>query len=114
MVSPAAEKFLGASSGEFLGRRITEIIPQGHPCVQCSYMEGEELSEVAAETELVTAGGFRRVGVSVQAIQEGGGRIGALGHAAPSEFIRKRRHATPGQRTPGRARPHYRRRGPPK
>ncbi|MDP9338272.1 MAG: ATP-binding protein [Acidobacteriota bacterium] len=78
MVSPAAEKFLGASSGEFLGRRVTEIFPEGHPLRAVLHLEGEELSEVAAETELVTAGGFRRVGVSVQAIQEGGERIGAL------------------------------------
>jgi PAS domain S-box-containing protein len=78
MVSPAAEKFLGASSGEFLGRRVTEIFPEGHPLRTVLHLEGEELSEVAAETELVTAGGFRRVGVSVQAIQEGGERIGAL------------------------------------
>ncbi len=78
MVSPAAEKFLGASSGEFLGRRAAEIFPEGHPLRAVLHLEGDELSEVAAETELVTAGGFRRVGVSVQAIQEGGERIGAL------------------------------------
>jgi PAS domain S-box-containing protein len=78
MVSPAAEKFLGASSGEFLGRRLTEIFPEGHPLRAALHLEGDELSEVAAETELVTAHGVRRVGVSVQAIQEGGERIGAL------------------------------------
>ncbi len=78
MVSPAAEKFLGASSSEFLGRRVTEIFPEGHPLRAVLHLEGEELSEVAAETELHTAGGFRRVGVSVQAIQEGGERMGAL------------------------------------
>jgi PAS domain S-box-containing protein len=78
MVSPAAEKFLGASSGEFLGRRLTEIFPEGHPLRAVLHLEGDELSEVAAETELVTANGFRRVGVSVQGIQEGGERIGAL------------------------------------
>ena len=71
-------KVSGASSGEFLGRRVTEIFPQGHPLRAVLHIEGEELREVAAETELVTAGGFRRVGVSVQAIQEGGERIGAL------------------------------------
>ena len=78
MVSPAAEKFLGASSGEFLGRRAAEIFPEGHPLRAVLHLEGDELSEVAAETELATAAGFRRVGVSVQAIQEGGERIGAL------------------------------------
>src|ERR1700726_3001547 len=78
MVSPAAEKFLGAPSGEFLGRRITDIFPEGHPLRAVLHVEGEELSEVAAETELVAAGVARRVGVSVQAIQESGERIGAL------------------------------------
>jgi PAS domain S-box-containing protein len=78
MVSPAAEKFLGAPSGEFLGRRVEDIFPEGHPLRTVLHLEGNELSEVAAETELVTAGVARRVGVSVQAIQEGGERIGAL------------------------------------
>src|SRR5450755_2435914 len=78
VVSPAAEKFLGASSGEFLGRRAAEIFPEGHPLRAVLHLEGDELREVAAETELATSGGFRRVGVSVQAIQEGGERIGAL------------------------------------
>jgi len=31
MISPAAEKFLGAPAGQFLGRRVTEIFPPGHP-----------------------------------------------------------------------------------
>jgi PAS domain S-box-containing protein len=78
MVSPAAEKFLGAPSGEFLGRRVEDIFPEGHPLRAVLHLEGDELSEVAAETELMTAGVARRVGVSVQAIQEGGERIGAL------------------------------------
>src|SRR6202022_1577170 len=78
MVSPAAEKFLGAPSGEFLGRRAEDIFPEGHPLRAVLNLEGDEISEVAAETELVTAGIARRVGVSVQAIQEGGERIGAL------------------------------------
>jgi PAS domain S-box-containing protein len=78
MVSPAAEKFLGAPSAEFLGRKVTEIFPEGHPLRAVLHLDGDELSEVAAETELLTAAGFRRVGVSVQAIQEGGERMGAL------------------------------------
>jgi signal transduction histidine kinase len=41
-------------------------------------IEGDELSEVASETELETAQGTKRVGVSVQAIQEDGERMGAL------------------------------------
>jgi PAS domain S-box-containing protein len=78
MVSPAAEKFLGAPAGQFLGRRVTEIFPDGHPLRAVLHLEGDELSEVAAETELVTEGGFRRVGVSVQAIKEDGENMGAL------------------------------------
>jgi PAS domain S-box-containing protein len=79
MISPAAEKFLGAQSGQLLGRRITEIFPPGHPLRDALHLgEGDELSEVAAETELQTADGPKRVGVSVQAIQEDGERMGAL------------------------------------
>jgi len=78
MVSPAAEKFLGAPSGHFLGKRITDIFPAGHPLRQALHLEGDELSETAAETELETSEGTRRVGVSVQAINEDGERMGAL------------------------------------
>src|ERR1700674_1003520 len=78
MISPAAEKFLGAPSREFLGRRVEDIFPEGHPLRAVLHLEGDELSEVAAETEMITAGVTRRVGVSVQAIQKGGERFGAL------------------------------------
>lgn len=78
MVSPAAEKFLGASAGNILGRRITDIFPVGHPLRSVLEIEGDELREVAAETELKTVDGDKRVGVSVQAIQEDGERMGAL------------------------------------
>src|SRR5580765_2144611 len=78
MVSPAAEKFLGAPAAQFLGRRVTEIFPPGHPLRQALHLEGDELRETAAETELKTADGVRRVGVSVQAIQENGEQMGAL------------------------------------
>jgi PAS domain S-box-containing protein len=78
MVSPAAEKFLGAPSGHFLGRRVNEIFPLGHPLHEVLHVEGDELSEIAAETDLETVEGTRRVGVSVQAIQENGERMGAL------------------------------------
>jgi PAS domain S-box-containing protein len=78
MVSPAAEKFLGAPAGNFLGRRVTEIFPVGHPLREALRLEGDELSEVAAETELQTTEGPKRVSVSVQAIQEDGERMGAL------------------------------------
>jgi PAS domain S-box-containing protein len=78
MVSPAAEKFLGAPAGQFLGRRVTEIFPIGHPLREALHIEGDELREVAAETELKTTEGEKRVSVSVQAIQEDGERMGAL------------------------------------
>jgi PAS domain S-box-containing protein len=78
MISPAAEKFLGAPAGQFLGRRVTEIFPPGHPLHEALHVESDELSEVAAETEIETTEGPRRVSVSVQAIQEDGERMGAL------------------------------------
>ncbi len=78
MVSPAAEKFLGAPAGQFLGRRVTEIFPQDHPLRQALHLEGDTFRETAAETELKTAEGVRRVGVSVQAIHEDGEQMGAL------------------------------------
>jgi signal transduction histidine kinase/type II secretory pathway pseudopilin PulG len=78
MVSPAAEKFLGAPAGHFLGRRVNEIFPLGHPLHAVLHVEGDELSEIAAETDLDTIAGTRRVSVSVQAIQENGERMGAL------------------------------------
>src|SRR6266705_5300003 len=78
MISPAAEKFLGAPAGHFLGRRVTEIFPAGHPLCGALRIESDELSEVEAETELETSEGLKRVGVSVQAIQEDGERMGAL------------------------------------
>jgi PAS domain S-box-containing protein len=78
MVSPAAEKFLGAPAGQFLGRRVTEIFPIGHPLRDALRIDGDELREIAAEIELKTAEGEKRVSVSVQAIHEDGERMGAL------------------------------------
>lgn len=78
MVSPAAEKFLGQPSGQMLGKRISEIFPEGHALRQVLRIESDELVEVAAEIELETKDGSKRVGVSVQAIQENGERMGAM------------------------------------
>src|SRR5262249_56400184 len=61
-----------------LGRGLTEIFPPGHPLNTALHIEGDELSEVAAETDVETSDGPKRVNVSVQAIQEDGERIGAL------------------------------------
>jgi PAS domain S-box-containing protein len=78
MVSPAAEKFLGAPASNFLGRRVTDIFPVGHPLYSALHLDGETLQEVAAETELETMEGRKRVSVSVQEIQGAGERMGAL------------------------------------
>ena len=40
MVSPAAEKFLGAPLHIFLGRRVTDIFPPGHPMYVALHLEG--------------------------------------------------------------------------
>jgi PAS domain S-box-containing protein len=78
MVSPAAEKFLGAPASHFLGRRVTDIFPVGHPLYAALHLDGEALQEVAAETEVETQDGRKRVSVSVQEIQGAGERMGAL------------------------------------
>src|SRR6201987_4592487 len=78
MVSPAAEKFLGAPSADFLGRRVTDIFPPGHPLFEALHLDGDQLTEGASETEVYTAEGRRRVGLSVQEIQGAGDRMGAL------------------------------------
>ena len=78
MVSPAAEKFLGAPASEFLGRCVADIFPPGHPLREALHIDGDELSEITAEADLETSEGPKRVNVSVQAIQEAGERMGAL------------------------------------
>ncbi len=78
MVSPAAEKFLYAPASNFLGRRVSDIFPAGHPLHEALRLEGGELHELASETELDTQEGKKRVGVSVQEIQEAGEKMGAL------------------------------------
>ena len=101
MVSPAAEKFLGAPAGAFLGRRVNEIFPAGHPLHDVLQVQGDELSEIAAETDLQTIEGPRRVSVSVQAIQEDGERMGALVTLRDLDSIEEHRYAAAGQRAPG-------------
>src|SRR5215468_10685190 len=78
MVSPAAEKFLGAPAGQFLGRCVTDIFPPGNPLFEALHLEDGHLTDVASETEVQTSEGRKRVGVSVQEIQENGERMGAL------------------------------------
>jgi PAS domain S-box-containing protein len=78
MVSPAAEKFLGAPASHFLGKRVTDIFPAGHPMFTALHLEGGELQEIATETELETQEGRKRIGIGVQEIQGAGERMGAL------------------------------------
>jgi PAS domain S-box-containing protein len=79
MVSPAVEKFLGAKAEELLGRRAEEIFPPEHPLRRELRIEGDQFEPVAAaEVELDGAQGAHRVGLSVQVINEGGTRMGAL------------------------------------
>jgi PAS domain S-box-containing protein len=78
MVSPAAEKFLGAPASNFLGRRVTDIFPPGHPLYEALHLEGDQFHEIASETELETQEGHKRISVSVQEIQEAGTHMGAL------------------------------------
>ncbi|HXN24089.1 MAG TPA: ATP-binding protein [Candidatus Dormibacteraeota bacterium] len=76
MVSPSAQKFLGAPSEQFLGLRVAEIFPPGHPLRPALHLEGDALRPVAAaEAEIPTTNGVKRVGVSVQAIAEKGTRM---------------------------------------
>jgi PAS domain S-box-containing protein len=76
MVSPSAQKFLGAPSEQFLGLRVAEIFPPGHPLRNALHLEGDTLRPVAAaEAEITTPDGPKRVGVSVQSIVEKGTRM---------------------------------------
>jgi PAS domain S-box-containing protein len=79
LVSPSAEKFLGARADAVLGRSAHEVFPAGHPLSQALHFEADALVPVEnAEVRLETADGPRRVGASVQAITENGRRMATL------------------------------------
>ncbi len=79
MVSPAAEKFLGAPASHFLGKKVTDIFPPGHPLFEALHLEeGGELVDIATETEVETMDGPKRISIGVQEIQGAGERMGAL------------------------------------
>jgi PAS domain S-box-containing protein len=79
MVSPAAEKFLGAPASHFLGKKVTDIFPPGHPLFEALHLEeGGELVDIATEAELETTDGPKRISIGVQEIQGAGERMGAL------------------------------------
>jgi PAS domain S-box-containing protein len=78
MVSPAAEKFLGAPASHLLGKKVTDIFPPGHAMYEALHLEGGELQDIATETELETQDGPKRISIGVQEIQGAGERMGAL------------------------------------
>ncbi|MCL5288386.1 MAG: ATP-binding protein, partial [Acidobacteria bacterium] len=81
LASPSVEKFLGVKPDALLGRRASEIFPAEHPLRAGGALrfDGDLLERVdGAEAVLNGSAGRRRVGASVQVIEEGGSRMGAL------------------------------------
>jgi PAS domain S-box-containing protein len=81
LASPSVEKFLGVKPDALLGRRASEIFPAEHPLRVKGGLrfEGDLLERVeGAEAVMNGSAGRRRVGASVQVIEEGGSRMGAL------------------------------------
>lgn len=82
LVSPSAEKFLDVNSENLLGRKIEEIFPPGHPLAQAFHIgrKGEVAPEgiEQVEVELPAEHGMRRIGASIQSIQENDTRMGLL------------------------------------
>jgi PAS domain S-box-containing protein len=82
LVSPSAEKFLGTKPEDILGRKIEEIFPPSHPIAQALQLgeEGEFQAGAGEQYEVLVRGenGTRRVGASIQAIQENETRMGLL------------------------------------
>jgi len=79
LVSPSVEKFLGGSTDELRGRRISEIFPPEHPIRKAIRIDGNEMDPVEGrEMVLPGASGPQRIGVSVQAVREHGKRMGTL------------------------------------
>lgn len=82
LVSPSAEKFIDVDLENLLGRKIEEIFPPGHPLALALHIgrNGEVAAEGVEPVEVDIAGehGTRRVGASIQTIQEDGARMGML------------------------------------
>lgn len=82
LVSPSAEKFLDVGSENLLGRKIEEIFPPDHPLAQALHLDKSELPAGTGleqvEVQITGESGTRRVGASVQPIQENGTRMGML------------------------------------
>jgi PAS domain S-box-containing protein len=78
MASPAVEKFLGVESGALLGRKASEIFPANHPLREVLHFQGELLEPLPGAEVAGSPGRPKRIGISVQAIEEHGTRMGAL------------------------------------
>jgi len=81
MVSPAVERFLGVPADQLLGREAGEIFPANHPLRAALRLDSGAIAPVATQVELPAISAdhpARVVGVSAQAIAEGGTRMGAL------------------------------------
>jgi len=79
LVSPAAEKFIGARPEEVRGLVAPEIFPEGHPLRAALNFEGDQLGPTEGkDVTLEGHSGPQRVGVSVQVIRERGTRMGTL------------------------------------
>jgi len=81
MVSPAVERFLGIPADQLLGREAADIFPKNHPLRTALRLDDGAIAPVTTQVELPAAGAdhpARVIGVSAQAIAEGGTRMGAL------------------------------------
>jgi PAS domain S-box-containing protein len=82
MVSPSAYKFLGNKPDNMQGQKIEEIFPAGSPIAEALHIgkagEWRADPDGQVEVELPTDAGTRRVGASMQVIQENGARMGLL------------------------------------
>jgi signal transduction histidine kinase len=81
LVSPAVERFLGIPADDLLGREAMDIFPANHPLRTALRLDEGAIAAVSTQVELPAVGAdhpARIVGVSAQAIAEGGTRMGAL------------------------------------
>jgi PAS domain S-box-containing protein len=79
LVSPSIEKFLGVAPATILGRRASEIFPQGNLVHDVLHLTGDRMQPIEdAELHLETPDGPRRVSLICQVITEKGEPMGTL------------------------------------
>jgi PAS domain S-box-containing protein len=79
LISPTAEKILGARASDLQGRRVAEIFPARHPLRSVLKIEGDQIEPAEGkEVTLDGSGGPQRIGVSVQVAREQGTRMGTI------------------------------------